>query len=1164
MTVQQTDKLQIFVSSAIVECGEERAVVHDAIVAINHQPVLFENVGARPHPARDLYRSRLESAHIFVAIYRESYGWVAPGMTISGVEDEFLIASRRGMDRLVYVLRDAPNRQPRLQELIDRVKADLVVAFYDKPDDLRDRVQDDITAVVSNRFVDQPLTSSEVVSAAEFLDSRFSGSSEPFRRMAVEEDLVAALESTDRLCVTAPLGGGKTVLLAQLSARHNWLFVDARGMNEFDLIARIANSLREWQGKPSRTFANRPAATTALLEGWHAFVGNTLVVDGARRLQAVWDLLPVGAQLVVSASQSIAAPIGTRFQIPPLKVDEIRAWVTELRGRAPDSGEVRRLARQSNGSPLYLRFYALGEPHREHLTLQQLEIATFDALSPRAREAVLYLSLANRPLDLGALTTLVATTSDGPEGVASVVNEASAFVADVGGSISLVNEHTRQTLDEHLRESPARHLFFARRLGVYYANRGQYLRAFTVFDDAGERRRADDVLPRAAYQAGMRGGGASSVSVFRRQVQVACERDLGPEEVVARISLAQALEQIGDLQEAEEQVEHARVRAHDLNDHRIRLVVREAELSLRIGSISVEERLVALASLCDDYAKNGNDFEVARTETALAESYIQTEMFGEAEARARSALDYFVAVGDRYGQRVARTNLAVALSGLEGREDEAASLAQDLVREIQPSRHPRERAAICNILTRRFRRSGNPEMAKRYAKEAIEIGEALGIHRVVAVNRINLGNLERDEGALDAALREYRAADQAAHHAGDSRTEAFANFDIASVLNERREHSLAAFHAQHAVAKAREIHDHLIQVRANKELAVARRGERNISEAIDAYIAAFISAGHHPTKETSQADLACTVLALAAQADRPHLTVQALAKLFADDPAAETDDLTTNMLRSFYAGLPAMVTSATSELILPLVALALSGVLIDVPTPVERRILLQSAEAVLAAATDGEGDTVLLAIAGLLLASNWDALSMPDIVDVAEAVVKVDGRIHFRPQSDGAAHWNVRIGPDPAVLVTVTQMDDSNRSAIVSLAIALLLVAVGDRFCGDIIGTVQRPRDEATIMVACRTEFETQIEPTAARLGTMDRGFGILRPIEPSLPFFVVYEGSFGTRWRPARQSIADLHQLFAEVLYALASHLLGEQLEPEVIDPKVNGLMQKLLWTSD
>ena len=97
------DRLRVFVSSTIKECAAERAVVRDAIRAINHEPILFEDIGARPHPPRELYEARLEISQIFVGIYRESYGWIAPDMDVSEIEDEFRLAAARGMDRLVYV-----------------------------------------------------------------------------------------------------------------------------------------------------------------------------------------------------------------------------------------------------------------------------------------------------------------------------------------------------------------------------------------------------------------------------------------------------------------------------------------------------------------------------------------------------------------------------------------------------------------------------------------------------------------------------------------------------------------------------------------------------------------------------------------------------------------------------------------------------------------------------------------------------------------------------------------------------------------------------------------------------------------------------------------------------------------------------------------------------
>ena len=1088
-------------------------------------------------------------------------------LTVSGVEDEFRLAADLGMPRLVYVLREAPEREQELRRLIQRAKKDLTVWFYDEPGSLRDRVRDDITAVVSGRFVDQPLDNLDIVRPTEFLESIFPGSSRPYRRLVVEPDLVTALELTERLCVMAPLGGGKSVLLSQLSARHNWLFVDARKLTGVNLSAKIANSLRVAQGRQPRMFVNESEASDALREAWREFGGRTLVVDGAEEPQGVWDLIPAGARLVVSSRQSIAVPAPHVFQVPPLQADEIQSWVSDLRGSVPSPKELSQLAEQSQGIPLYLRFYSLGEPPQEARSLQGLIIETFEALSPPAREVVLYLSLADRPLDLTALTTLVAA-GGGPEHVGSLVNEAAGLVADLPSGLSVVHEYCRSTLVDHLRSSPTRYSFLATRLGGYYERKEEYLRAFVVYDDADERLRAEALVDRAAYQAGSRGHGTLSVSAFSRQVEIAVTQDHGPKEVVARISLAQALRELGHLTEAREQIGLARRRAEEVDDRRIGLIVREAELTLRLVPMSVLDRATALGTLRGAYSADGYDFEAARTATALAELYIKAEMLAASEGPLRDALAYFAAFGDRYGQRIARVNLAAALSGLEGRDEEAAAIAQELTAEIDPDRHPRERTIICNIMTRRLRHAGKPELAKRFAMEAIEIGRRLGNHHVIAVNHINLGNVERDQGSLEPALQEYRSADEAALRAGDPRDEASANFHIASVLNEQEEHVLAGFHAQHSAIKAREAGHPLVQARAYKELAVARRGLRDVPGAIDAYIDAFVASQHHATSKAWKPDLVCAALALAAEANRGDLTLRVLVELFGEGGHPETADAKADMVRLLYGRLREMVATVNSERVLPMVALAMSGILVGAPKPIERRVAIQAAESLLKELDGPERDSALLALVAIVVACDWDSLSMADVVDLAERVVSVDRRVHFKPQSDGGAHWNVRIGPDPRILVTVTQLDDNNRSAVIGLVIACLLTSVGDRFCEDIIGTVQRPRHEAAFVVTSRSECEAQITPTAVDLGDLERGFGIVRGTDPlqeqQVPSFIVYDDGFGTPWRPADEHVADFHRLFAEILYSVASHLLSKELEPEVINPKVDALMRNLMWMND
>src|SRR5215471_11996320 len=71
-------RLRVFVSSTLQELAAERRAVQGAITQLHLLPVMFE-LGARPHPARKLYRAYLAQSQVFVGVYWQNYGWVAPG-----------------------------------------------------------------------------------------------------------------------------------------------------------------------------------------------------------------------------------------------------------------------------------------------------------------------------------------------------------------------------------------------------------------------------------------------------------------------------------------------------------------------------------------------------------------------------------------------------------------------------------------------------------------------------------------------------------------------------------------------------------------------------------------------------------------------------------------------------------------------------------------------------------------------------------------------------------------------------------------------------------------------------------------------------------------------------------------------------------------------------
>jgi predicted ATPase len=224
---------------------------------------MFE-LGARPHAPRELYRAYLAQSEVFVGIYWQQYGWVAPGEEVSGLEDEYLLSGDK--PRLIYV-KAAAERQPRLTRLLARLEADDQASYkhFDSANDLAELLADDLAVLLTERFA-RPVP-------AAAAGRRSAQLPVPLTPIIGREDeitaVVALLRDPDVRLVTliGPGGIGKTRLAIEVARRMTLSASGPAGLDGASFIDLAAvRDAAGWPAAVTAALGIRPEGTRPVLD----------------------------------------------------------------------------------------------------------------------------------------------------------------------------------------------------------------------------------------------------------------------------------------------------------------------------------------------------------------------------------------------------------------------------------------------------------------------------------------------------------------------------------------------------------------------------------------------------------------------------------------------------------------------------------------------------------------------------------------------------------------------------------------------------------------------------------------------------------------------------------------------------------------------------------
>lgn len=327
-------KLRVFISSTLRELAEERKAAQTAIQNIHLIPVMFE-LGARPHPPKDLYQAYLSQSQIFIGIYWQSYGWIAENEKISGLEDELLLSEK--FPRLIYVKEPSLQREEKLNIMLDSIRSKGNVSYksFSTKEELSILIEEDLAILISERFYNYEDNQSEV--------KKKINSNLPVNLPQIigrEKDLAALadliLNKEKHLITLTGLGGiGKTRLSQEIGNTISGSFNDGVFFADFSGITDVKMIFPEIAKVFGISLVVSIDGEMQILE----FISDKrifLIIDNFEQLTHAGSKISSlvkkcpGLYIIVTSRNLLELSIETEYSLDSLPVPDINTYLYEI------------------------------------------------------------------------------------------------------------------------------------------------------------------------------------------------------------------------------------------------------------------------------------------------------------------------------------------------------------------------------------------------------------------------------------------------------------------------------------------------------------------------------------------------------------------------------------------------------------------------------------------------------------------------------------------------------------------------------------------------------------------------------------------------------------------------------------------------------------------
>jgi hypothetical protein len=233
----------------------------------------------------------------------------------------------------------------------------------------------------------------------------------------------------------------------------------------------------------------------------------------------------------------------------------------------------------------------------------------------------------------------------------------------------------------------------------------------------------------------------------------------------------------------------------------------------------------------------------------------------------------------------------------------------------------------------------------------------------------------------------------------------------------------------------------------------------------------------------------------------------------------------------------------------------------DVPPPIAKFLLRWSIDALFEPAADkANGGDPLLALIPLLASVPATSLSLHDVAYIGDRIFRASQDVSFKPYSDGAAHWVIRLAFARPVTCSIQQIDDRVDTALVSMFLVLFLKGFEQEIQQDVILSSMLPQNELAIGVIRLDEFREMID--ASMEFSPQLPCAVTRPANPKdpqrVPTYVICREDISTRWHAGQKRGSALQSLFGMTLLEIVYQLFEGTVDMESLWPSIVSVVRR------